>query len=101
MAYKDLRKEHNHRKYDGLNDDSSSFSSRSATSSESPRSSGEAHDDQFENLGMEGPAADVDVFYSFDARKGPSNGRDVFEVAMNKAVRKFEDGQVERMVNEQ
>ncbi|KAI9669432.1 MAG: hypothetical protein M1831_000468 [Alyxoria varia] len=70
--------------------------SGSSQASNSPRTSGEHHYDVESQ-----PAPDADVMYSFDAKKGPSSGDEVFEHALTKAVEVFEDGQTTKLVKEQ
>lgn len=62
-------------------DDSSSAASNSDGDFESPS-----------------PAADADVQYSFDAARSPTKGSQILNVALAKAVEKFEDRETARIV---
>lgn len=44
---------------------------------------------------------DAGILYSYDAAKGPASGKQVFNQALTKAVKDFEDGQTTKLVNDQ
>lgn len=44
------------------------------------------------------PPADAGVMYSFDASRGPSHGSQILNVALAKAVEKFEEKETVRLV---
>ena len=44
------------------------------------------------------PEPDAGVTYSFDAPRGPSNGSDILNMAINKAVERFENKETEKLV---
>jgi hypothetical protein len=44
------------------------------------------------------PPADVDIMYSFDAAHGPSHGSEILNVALAKAVQKFEEKETVKLV---
>lgn len=44
------------------------------------------------------PPADVGVMYSFDASRGPSHGSQILNVALAKAVEKFEEKETVKLV---
>lgn len=44
------------------------------------------------------PPADVGIMYSFDAPRGPSHGSQIFNVALAKAVKKFEEKETVKLV---
>lgn len=43
-------------------------------------------------------APDADIAYSYDAASGPTQGRDIFSMAVNKAVERFETKETEKLV---
>jgi len=47
------------------------------------------------------PSADAGVMYSFDANRGPSHGSQILNVALAKAVEKFEDRETVKLVKEE
>ena len=101
-----VRRQHQSRKIDRLGYDrsdpeddrgnASSVDGCSSQASNSPRMSGEHSYDVAPQ-----PVPDADIMYSFDAKKGPSSGDEVFEHALTKAVEVFEDGQTTKLVKEQ
>ncbi|OJD11567.1 hypothetical protein AJ78_07690 [Emergomyces pasteurianus Ep9510] len=51
-------------------------------------------------LDLSDPANDPDVFYSFDAPTGPSEGTDILGAALENAMEKFETKETEKMARE-
>ncbi|PGG97615.1 hypothetical protein GX51_07247 [Blastomyces parvus] len=45
-------------------------------------------------------ANDLDIFYSFDAPTGPSQGTDILSAALTNAVKKFEKEETEKLAHE-
>ena len=48
--------------------------------------------------GTPSPPADVDITYSFDASRGPTQGNQIFNVALAQAVEKFEERETVKLV---
>lgn len=48
--------------------------------------------------GTPSPPADADITYSFDASRGPTQGNQIFNVALAQAVEKFEDRETVKLV---
>ena len=48
--------------------------------------------------GTPSPPADAGVMYSFDAARGPSHGSEILNVALAKAVEKFEEKETAKLV---
>lgn len=51
--------------------------------------------------GTPSPAADADITYSFDASRGPTQGSQIFNVALAKAVEKFEERETVKLVRDE
>lgn len=79
------------RKQDGID----GLDNVKATSDES--SSGSSDNDE----GTTAPPADAGVMYSFDAARGPSRGSEILNVALAKAVEKFEEKETARIVKDE
>lgn len=47
------------------------------------------------------PPADAGITYSFDASRGPSQGSQILNAALNKAVKRFEDRQTVKLVKDE
>lgn len=47
------------------------------------------------------PPADADVTYSFDAARGPTQGSQIFNVALAKAVERFEERETVKLVKDE
>lgn len=47
------------------------------------------------------PPADADITYSFDAARGPTQGSQIFNVALAKAVEKFEERETVKLVKDE
>jgi hypothetical protein len=48
--------------------------------------------------GSPSPPADADITYSFDAARGPTQGNQIFNVALAQAVEKFEERETVKLV---
>jgi hypothetical protein len=48
--------------------------------------------------GTPSPPADADITYSFDASRGPTQGSQIFNVALAQAVEKFEERETVKLV---
>lgn len=75
--------------------DGSAFAT-STTSSDDSSPSADEHDDQLEQAIS--PTPDASVMYSFDASRGPSHGSQILNVALAKAIEKYEDKQTDKLV---
>lgn len=62
---------------------------------DSSASSGSDHD---EDTAPSLPPPDLGVMYSFDAAKGPTEGSQILNVALAKAVQKFEEKETVKLV---
>ena len=79
------------RKRPALNDDGDEYYTTADSSA-----------DEDISLASEGtPFETVDVKYSYDAPKGPSYGGEILEMALSKAVEKFEDKQTRKLVKDE
>lgn len=47
------------------------------------------------------PPPDVGIMYSFDAPRGPSHGSEILNVALAKAVEKFEEREMDKLVKDE
>lgn len=47
------------------------------------------------------PAPDAEIMYSFDAPRGPSHGSEILNVALAKAVQRFEEKETARIVKDE
>lgn len=47
------------------------------------------------------PPADADITYSYDASHGPTQGSQIFNVALAKAVEKFEERETVKLVKDE
>lgn len=47
------------------------------------------------------PPADADITYSFDASRGPTQGSQIFNVALKQAVEKFEERETVKLVKDE
>ncbi|MCJ1306638.1 hypothetical protein MMC25_000281 [Agyrium rufum] len=47
------------------------------------------------------PAPDAEITYSFDAARGPSQGGEILNMAVNKAVERFENKVTEKLVKDE
>lgn len=54
----------------------------------------------FESQASSSPHMEDDITYSFDA-KGPASGSRILELALTKAVEKFEDNQTTKLVKDE
>lgn len=69
------------------------------TTSDEASSNNSASD--FSSDGTPSPAADADITYSFDASRGPTQGSQIFNVALAKAVEKFEERETVKLVKDE
>lgn len=51
--------------------------------------------------GTPSPPADADITYSFDAARGPTQGSQIFNVALAQAVEKFEERETVKLVKDE
>ena len=51
--------------------------------------------------GTPSPPADADITYSFDAPRGPTQGSQIFNVALAQAVEKFEERETVKLVKDE
>lgn len=51
--------------------------------------------------GSPSPPADADITYSFDAPRGPTQGSQIFNVALAQAVEKFEERETVKLVKDE
>jgi hypothetical protein len=51
--------------------------------------------------GTPSPPADADITYSFDASRGPTQGSQIFNVALAQAVEKFEERETVKLVKDE
>lgn len=51
--------------------------------------------------GSPSPPADADITYSFDAARGPTQGNQIFNVALAQAVEKFEERETVKLVKDE
>lgn len=55
----------------------------------------------YDGDGTPSPAADAAVTYSFDAARGPSQGSQILNTALAKAVEKFEERETVKLVKDE
>ena len=67
-----------------------------ATSSDESTNSNSDFDE-----GTPSPPADAGVMYSFDAARGPTKGSQILNVALAKAVERFEDRETSKLVKDE
>ena len=68
---------------------------------DSSASSGSDHDDEAQNASPALPPPDLGVMYSFDAPKGPTEGSQILNVALAKAVQQFEEKETVKLVKDE
>ncbi|KAF2487662.1 hypothetical protein BDY17DRAFT_320187 [Neohortaea acidophila] len=71
-------------------------STANAVSDDSSSNSSSDHDDS--HKASSSPPSETEIMYSFDAARGPSRGSEILNVALAKAVEKFEERETAKLV---